>query len=425
MTVRVVRPQLASGTVSAPPSKSYTHRAILVAHYRRQRFRIDGPLLADDTLATLRGVAALGTISVRRPGHWELSPDPEHRPLATRTIECGESGTTLRFLLPAAACHSGPVRFLAARRLRQRPLEPLLAFLRKAGVETRSKGRSSVGVEVTGPMRPVRASLDGSVTSQFLSGLLFALPTLSGPSAIRVTGTAVSQPYIAATLRVLQGHGVAVRRRGSRFDISAPQPYVGTRLRIPGDASSAAYLWAAGALTGGTVSVQGVSESWPQADLAVLPILERMGASVRRGGRAITVSGPIGDPVEVDLTDSPDLFPLVGALAAATPGRTTLRGATHARTKESDRRQETARLAGAMGARVSLTASRLQIDGHSDVRRFAYGGARDHRMVMSAAVGALGADGPSRIGSAECVAKSFPGFWETMGRLTGRPEDLR
>jgi 3-phosphoshikimate 1-carboxyvinyltransferase len=423
MTVRVVRPGVASGRAAAPPSKSYTHRAVLLGHYSGRRFTIIDPLDSDDTWATLRGVAEIGTAVRRQKDTWVLSPGAEHSSGRTRTIRCHESGTTLRFLLPAAARLPVRVRFEAGRRLRRRPVLPLLSVLRAAGVRTTPFARGPGLVQVRGPMEPVQGRLDGSASSQFLSGLLLALPTLSGPSAIRVTGSPVSRPYVDATLEVLRRHGITIHENGRRINVGAPQTYIGTSFRVPGDASSAAYLWAAGAVTGGTVAIERVADpTWPQADLAILPLLGQMGATVNLRRRSTCVAGPLVRPIDADLTAAPDLLPLLGVLAATVPGVSRIRGASHARGKESNRRTETARLARAMGATVSLTAGMLKIEGRARPQSFSYGGAADHRMVMSAGVGALTADAPCRIGSAETVGKSFPGFWTALAGLTGRQE---
>jgi 3-phosphoshikimate 1-carboxyvinyltransferase len=420
MTTRVVRPALASGRVAAPASKSYTHRAVVLGHLSGRKYVLDHPLVSDDTLATLRGVGELGSDTRRRPNEWTVAPSGDSPSGRARTVNCGESGTTLRFLLSAAARLSCRVRFVAQRGLRERPHSELIDAIRQGGVTVRYPGPGTVVAELRGPMHPIRCSLDGSQSSQPLSSLLLTLPTLDGPSTIRLRGPVVSRPYLEATLRFLSAHRIVVRRRGRRFDIPAPQRSRGSRIRIPGDASSSAYLWAAGALTGGAVTVRGVGDLWPQADLAILELIERMGASVDGSRGEVRVSGPLQRPLRADLTDTPDLLPLVAVLAAATPGRSVLQGAAHASGKESDRRTESARLAAAMGAGVRLTRNRLVIDGRRDPRRFVYGGAGDHRMVMSAAVGALAADGPSRIGSAESVRKSFPEFWATLGGLTRR-----
>ncbi|MFI5414405.1 MAG: 3-phosphoshikimate 1-carboxyvinyltransferase [Candidatus Lutacidiplasmatales archaeon] len=417
MTTRIVRPGIVFGRLVAPPSKSYTHRAVLAAHFGSRPYRVENPLDCQDTVATLRGVGVLGTHSERREGVWELDRSDGRPQPRRRRIGCGESGTTLRFLLPAAARLAVPVTFAAAPSLRRRPVDGVLEVLRQAGVQVRRRPRATDWISVQGPMTPVRAPLDASESSQFLSGLLLALPGLSGPSELRCTGRMVSEPYVDATLRVLELHGIEVQRSGRRFRVPAPQAYRGDRIRVPGDASSAAYLWAAAAITGGTVDVEGMDEDWPQADLAILPWLESMGAIVARGPDSVRVSGRTTLPLRANVDDAPDLLPLLGVLAASTPGRSILSGGIHARRKESDRRAETVRLVRAMGARITVTSQAMRIEGRLHPRGFAYGGAADHRMVMSAAVGALAATGPSQIGSADAVTKSFPGFWDAMARL--------
>ena len=227
----------------------------------------------------------------------------------------------------------------------------------------------------------------------------------------------MSRPYLAATIAVLAAHGVTVAVRPPRVRIPGSQKFVGSGFDVPGDASSAAYLWAAAALTGGRVTVTGIEPRWPQADLKVLAILRSMGAEVRTQRTGVTVTGPVRSPVHVDLTSAPDLLPLVGVLAAAVPDRSTLVGAGQARLKESDRRRETTRLVRSLGGRVRTPADRIEIEGAGRWAGFRYDGATDHRMVMSAAVAALGARGRSEIRSATSVEKSYPGFWEALGQL--------
>ncbi|EQD48513.1 3-phosphoshikimate 1-carboxyvinyltransferase, core domain protein, partial [mine drainage metagenome] len=210
--------------------------------------------------------------------------------------------------------------------------------------------------------------------------------------------------------------------RGRTFRTTGPQRYRPAVFRVPGDASGAAYLWAGAALTGGRVTVRGIDRRWPQADLAVLPLLRQYGASVRARGTSVTVAGDARRPFSVNLTDAPDLYPLAGVLAASAPGRSRLRGGAQVVHKESDRRAGTVRLARALGARVrSAPGGALEIDGRARLRRLDLRGLSDHRMLMSAAVAALGADGPSRLGPRAAVGKSFPGFWRSLARL-GAPE---
>jgi 3-phosphoshikimate 1-carboxyvinyltransferase len=418
VTSRTVRPGQLRGRVTAPSSKSYTHRALVAGFLSRRRFSVDSPLDSEDTRATAVALRRLGARVDRSRGRWTVVPAPRgERPHPT-SIDCGESGTTLRFATVLAALGDGPVRFRGRGRLGDRPMSPLLHALSQLGATIRPAG-GSVPFTVWGPIHGGRVRLDASESSQFASALLLALPTLVEDSRIVLEGRIVSEPYLDATVAVLRRLGVVVARRGREFRVQGGQKFTGLRLAVPGDASSAAYLWVAGAIAGGPVSVGGVDREWPQADLAVLDLLARSGADVRERKGIITVRPGTPRPFSVDLTASPDLYPLAGVLAASIPGRSRLRGAAHVVHKESNRRTETARLAAAFGARVHPVADGLSIEGRGGVRSVDLPHLTDHRVVMSAAIGAFAASGPSRIGEGEAVRKSYPGFWAALERLGG------
>jgi 3-phosphoshikimate 1-carboxyvinyltransferase len=415
MTTAELVPGTLRGTVAAPPSKSYTHRGLVAGAMTGRLHRLAHPLVSDDTLATARGLRPLGANVRRSSREWTVEPSS----CSGSEIECGGSGTTLRFLLPAAARLPRTTHFRGDPPLFRRPIAPLLGFLRRTGAAVDARRGPPRSISVTGPAHGTRAPLDGSESSQFLSGLLLTLPTLSAPSTIDLRGRTVSRPYLDATLRVLAHHGVSVEWSGRTVRVPAPQRFRAGKFRVPGDASSAAYLWAAAAVSGSRVRIRGLDPRWPQADLAILPILRQMGASVRVRGATVEVTGPITRPAGADLTASPDLLPLVSVLAAAVPGRSRWTGAPHAAGKESDRRLESARLARAMGATARLTPRFVEIRGTARPTGMRFHAPADHRIVMSAAVGALGGSGPSSIRGAEHVTKSFPEFWSTLSTLGG------
>lgn len=419
MTVARVRPGIASGRLRAPGSKSYTHRALVAGHLAHRTYRIDRPLRSEDTLATVGAVRALGSHVSLGQDRWIVSP-PADDPRRATTIDCGESGTTLRFSCALAALGRRRVRLTGRGRLPIRPMRVLSEALRALGasVDPRS-GRAGLPMTVQGPIHGGPLWIDASESSQFVSALLLALPTVRPDSTLRLEDDPVSAPYIEATLAVLSASGIRIDRAGRRFDIPGGQSYRGRGFVVPGDASSAAYLWAAAAISGGTAIVDGVSDAWPQADLAVLDLLEQFGARVQRRNDSVTVTGGDRRPIRVSLTGSPDLYPLAGVLAGSAPGRSRLGGAPHVVTKESDRRRATTDLARAMGARVRSHGSDLIIEGTASPRSLHVRGVRDHRVIMSAAVGALVADRPSTLSDADVVRKSFPEFWAYLGTLTG------
>ena len=414
-----IRPGPVYGTVSAPPSKSYTHRALVVGHLAHRRFRVVRPLDSDDTRATAEAAATLGTPVRYGRNAWSLGPPSPESPGGSVLLRCGESGTTLRFFAALAGLGDRTVLLTGADRLAERPIDSLLDTMRSLGATSRHLRGKGFPLEVRGPMRGGRVSLDVSESSQFASALLVVLPTLEDDSSLELAGTVVSRPYIEATLAVLAHHGVRVERRGRRFLIAGGQRYQGTEFRVPGDASSAAYLWTAAAIAGGRVRVRGIPKAWPQADLAILDLLERTGAAVTRQPDGATVSGAARRPFRVDLTDAPDLYPLAGVLAATTSGVSRIVGAEHVVLKESDRKAGTGRLARRLGAKVETVPNGLRIEGTNQPKSLDLSDLTDHRLVMSAAVAALAGDGRSVVGDRRAVRKSFPGFWAALSSVSG------
>ena len=421
MTEITLHPAEARGRIRAPPSKSFTHRALVAGFLTGRTHRIRNPLVSDDTNATRVGLARLGLKISGTTEVWTLRP--VRREGRAPTIDCRESGTTLRFLTAVAALGSRPVRFIGRGRLPDRPIEDLYRALEQLGGSVRREGLSqAVPATVEGPLRSGLVRIRGSVSSQFISALLMVLPSLDGDSTLEIVGPRVSRPYVEATRAVLGHHGVHSRATARGYEVPGNQRFQARGFDVPGDASSAAYLWAAAAVTGGSVEVRGVSTALPQADRRILDLLEEMGADVRRKQDDAAVSGRVSRGVDVDLTEAPDLFPLVGVVAAVVPdGRSQLRGAAHAATKESDRRAGTLDLVRAMGARVAVTRRGIAVRGVERPRALRLTRLADHRMVMSAGVAALAARGPSRIGDANAVRKSFPEFWLALTQLGAGP----
>ena len=414
---------VARGRVCAPPSKSYTHRALVAGFLTGGPYAIHNALRSEDTLASRDAVRALGTdvrASRGSQGLWILRPGGPRRGRPIR-IGARESGTTLRLFTAVASLRAGPVTFFGAHSLARRPMRGLWSSLESLGASiVRPQDGASLPFTVCGPIHPGRTRVPGTVSSQFLSGLLFALPTLPGPSEIQVRGPLVSRPYVDASLHVLEHHGIRWKVRPEGFLAEGHQVYHGTRFSIPGDASSASYLWALSALTGGDVSVTGVPLDVPQADLALLPILEHLGAQVSPGTDRIRVRGDRSvppSPFVADVSDTPDLAPLLGVMASFVPGTSRLRGIRRLVHKESDRLRGTRDLVRALGATARREGDELVIHGPPTRSKIHLPGLEDHRMVLSAAVAAAALPGPSQVGQAEAVAKSYPDFFAHLRSL--------
>jgi len=413
-----VRPGTVRGSVLPPPSKSYTHRALAAGHLANRTYVVESPLDADDTRATASAIRVLGSRVTLARNRWTVGARVRRGREPSR-VDCGESGTTLRFVAALAARQDRPIDLEGRGRLGHRPISELLGALEALGASTdRPRGARAFPLRVQGPIHGGRVRLDASRSSQFASALLLALPAVAGDSTLELEGTIVSEPYLEATLAVLRHHRVEVERSGRRFDIPGDQSFRGRGMQVPGDASSAAYLWSAAAVTGGSIRVHGIPASWPQADLAILDVLRRAGAQVRLHDDGATVAGPLTEGVRVDLTDAPDLYPLVAVIAASIARPSELRGAAHVVHKESDRRAGAVRLACAMGASAAVRGERLRIRGARRLRPLRLTDLDDHRLVMSAAVAACAASGPSVLGDARAVAKSFPTFWTVLSGIS-------
>ncbi|MFI5413994.1 MAG: 3-phosphoshikimate 1-carboxyvinyltransferase, partial [Candidatus Lutacidiplasmatales archaeon] len=385
----------------------------------RRPFRVVRPLDSEDTRATAAALGGMGSAVHRGPEAWRVMPLSIPPGQSRLRVHCHESGTTLRFVSALAALSARTVILDGEGRLEARPIDELLAALRQLGARCRHVHRRSLPIEIRGPIRGGRVRLNASESSQFASALLLALPTVEPDSFVELVGRVVSRPYLDATLAVLSHQGIHVVGRDRRFRVPGGQHFRGSSFAVPGDASSAAYLWAAAAVGGGVVRVRGIPREWPQADLSVLTLLKAAGADVSVANDGATVGRGTPRSFRADLTDAPDLYPLAGVLAATAPGESRILGAEHAALKESNRKTATARLARSLGAKVEMRPHGLRIQGTHSPRALDLRGLTDHRLVMSAAVGALAADGVSKVGDREAVRKSFPGFWTALRAISG------
>ncbi|HZY69700.1 MAG TPA: 3-phosphoshikimate 1-carboxyvinyltransferase [Thermoplasmata archaeon] len=407
------------GRAVVPPSKSYTHRALVAGALTGRRHVLRNPLRSDDTAATVSGLRRLGHAIRESADRWTSEADGGDARVPPRSIDCRESGTTLRLLTSVAALSDRPTRFDGHPRLRRRPVAGLLEALVRRGAQLRPpESRPRLPFTIVGPVQGGRVTIEAGATSQFASALLMTLPCTEPDSMLRLRGKPVSRPYVAATLRLLRHYRVRVESDGRRFVIPGGQRYRRSEFSVPPDASSAAFLWAGAAVTGGAVRVVGIDRRWPQADFAILEILQRAGAEVRVASRSIEVRGFAQKPIDVELTDAPDLVPLVAVVAATIPGVSRIRGVAHARLKESDRLAAAVDLVRALGGRATARKGSVRVEGRSDPTPVHRHRLLDHRVVMAAAVGALRSRGASELGDADAVRKSYPGFWRTL-RLLG------
>lgn len=417
MTVAVVEEtEILKGEVCAPPSKSYTHRAIIAASLADGRSCVTSPLYADDTIATINACASFGvSIAKRRIELLITGSSALKAPL--NPIDCGDSASTIRFLTPIAALAKGSTVLDGSVGLRRRPIGPLVEALRKLGVQCSSnKGFPPVTV-VGDSLRGGRASLVGDVSSQFVTGLLFACPLAEGDTEIVLTTPLESKPYVRLTLDVLRGHGIETGASKSlrRFSIPCKQRYAPRDHAVPGDFSAAAFILAAVAMTNSDVTIRNLSPDQPDSD--IVKILGKMGALVKVEGGSVRVSSRKLRGIDIDAKDIPDLVPVCAALACVSDGTTRIFGAERLRIKESDRLSVLSSELRKMRAEVVEEAGGLMINGTDVLRGATVNPHGDHRIAMACAIAGLRARGKTEILEAECVNKSYPNFFRDLKRL--------
>ena len=399
-------------TAHVPGSRSITNRALVCAALAPGTSTLEGILDADDTEAMLDCLGALG-IAVRVDGDVAEvdgcggSPPPGPRSLQTRL-----SGTTTRFVVPLCALGAGTYTVDGSGAMRRRPMSDLLSALRDLGVEIRdTDGHLPITVDASGGIEGGSVSIRGDSSSQFLSGLLLSAPAMRRGLEVRVEGPLKSRPFVDMTRAVMRAFGATVT--GDRVE---PGGYVPTHYRIEPDALSACYFWAAAAITGSTVVVDGIGAGSIQGDVAFVDVLERMGCRIEKGPTHISVTGPARlRAVEVDMSDISDQAPTLAVVAAFAEGTTRAGGVGFIRRKESDRI-----------AAVVTELSRLGVPAAEEPDGFLVHGRRpragavetydDHRIAMSFALAGLVVPG-IEILDPEVVGKTFPGYFGELARF--------
>lgn len=405
-----------SGQVSAPPSKSHTHRAFLLAALAKGESVVFSPLLGEDTLATLDAVKALGAKVSAGEDRIVIRGGDLHPPLPKGTvIDCKNSGTSMRMLAGIASRLDGTTGFTGDASLCSRPMKPLLDALEELGAEVDSE-KGCAPFTITGPGSGGDVHIRGDVSSQFISALLISAPLGKADTRIRLTTSLTSKPYVNMTISAMKKHGVFVETTDDGYLVRSGQVFSPADVRVGGDYSSAAFLFAAAALTG-EITVSGLDPDDPQGDQAVIRILEKFGAAVIREGEKITVRKVALKAADIDLADAPDLFPIIAVLASQAKGASRLYGAAHLRFKESDRIMSTVLFLRSMGAEISETEDGCIVTGPSALSGANVTTFGDHRIMMAASVAGLIAKGHTVVDDAGCCAVSYPGFVKDMQRL--------
>ncbi len=410
MTLRI-HPGRVSGVLSAPSSKSHTHRAFLLAALSGNG-SIRHALESSDTQATLDCLMRLGFLSTVLPH--EIRIGGTFRP-SRDALDARESGTTLRLMAGFAALQPAKTTFTAAPGLAKRPMQPLLDALRQLGAKIPA-GDTTTPFTIEGPLKGGEATLRGDVSSQFLSSLLLACPLAPENTTIRIEGPITSRPYVDITLHQLRHHGVDIREDRSVFQIRGSQRVRQKPYDVPGDFSSAAFFLAAAAITNSGLNVENLARDDPQGDRRIVEQLRSLGVRIESADRAVDVKGAELVGTEIDVGATPDLFPVLAIVAACARGRTRLVGAPHLRAKESDRIHAMAVNLEAAGIGVKELPDGLEVVGGKP-RATTIQSFGDHRVAMAMSILALASNGESMLPDENVVAKSYPGFFMDLKRV--------
>ena len=410
---RTVAPGPRAGVIQIPASKSQAHRMLICAALSREPSRLILDGFSADIEATMQCLEALGARCEETANG--LSVTPVGVCPAQARLDVGESGSTLRFLLPVLGALGVQAEIRMHGRLPERPLSPLWEVLEAHGMRLQQDGTI---LHTDGQLIAGDYSLPGNVSSQFISGLLFALPLLGGNSTLTVTGALQSARYVSMTEQALAEAGILTKKDGPVWQIGGGQRYASPAVQtVEGDWSNAAFFLCMGALSATGVTVTGLNSTSLQADRAITEILVRFGAELTVSEDAVTVRRGVLHGITLDAGPIPDLVPVVSCLAALCDGETRVENAARLRLKESDRLQATAALLSALGGSVRELPDGLIISGRGRLSGGTADACGDHRIAMSAAMAVCGCEGPVTVSGSECVAKSYPAFWEDFASL--------
>ncbi len=398
-----------------------SHRAIICAGLSEGISTINNVGISQDIEATCEALRSLGITvdkeasSLRIKGRAVLE-------LINSRIDCRESGSTLRFIIPIAASTGKPVAFYGEGKLPERSLVPYYNIFEKQGIKYETNS-GNLPLRINGRLAPGEFQLEGNISSQFISGLMFALPLLEGDSQITVTTELESKPYLDLTMKALKAFSIYIENHDYRtFIIKGKQKYRAADYSVEGDFSQAAFWLAAGSL-GSDLVCKGLDMESMQGDKSVMKILGEMGCSIIIEGDNVRALPSNTKGIVIDASQCPDLVPILAVLGALSEGRTEIINAKRLRLKESDRLKAVSSELGKLGACIMEKQDGLIIDGRKSLRGGKVDSWNDHRIAMALAIAATRCEEPVVISNAFCVKKSYPDFWEHYKALGGRIDE--
>ena len=408
-----------SGWIKVPPSKSYTHRAIIASALSIGLSKVANPLFSDDTLATVEACKSLG-VFVEKVKNGFLIEGKEKLKAPEKPINCKLSAATLRFMVAVACLAEGKTILTGENGLLKRPIEPLIQALNQLGVNCKSSNGFPPVTVYGGNLKGGKTSIVGNVSSQFISGLLFISPLAKNNVEICLTTPLESKPYVQLTLEILKKHGINIEVLGNheKYLVEGNQQYKPFNHTVPGDFSSASFLMAAAILTGSNIKIYGLDCLTPnQPDMQILSILKNMGVKIKIEKDFVEIFGGEISGIDLDAKDIPDLVPVCVVLACYAKGKTTIKNIRRLRIKESDRVKTIMVELKKMGAKIKKFENMFQIEGLNKLKGATINPHNDHRIAMACTVAALKAEGKTTILNAECVNKSYPNFYKDLQQI--------
>ena len=398
-----ISPKILNGKVSAPPSKSVAHRLLICASLAKGKSEISGLTYSKDITATINALKAMGAkITVQNDIATVLGISKIQN---TAEIDCNESGSTLRFLIPLASALGINTTFFGSGKLPERPIIPYLSQLSKNGIAFNYN--NTMPFSISGKLKAGKYEMAGDVSSQFITGLLFALPLLDGNSEIILTSKLESKPYVDITIDCLSQFGIIVVENENGYYIKGNQIYKPKNVVVEGDYSQAAFYYVANAI-GCNIEINNLNTNSFQGDKKIIEIIHNIGYNNKRL-----------KPFEVDASDIPDIVPILAVFASFCDGESRITNVARLRIKESDRLEAISTCINRIGGNVLATSNSLIIKGVQNFTGGEVDSFNDHRIAMSMAISAIKCKKELKILNASCVEKSYPNFFEEYKKLGG------
>ncbi|WP_186428636.1 3-phosphoshikimate 1-carboxyvinyltransferase [Clostridium sp. BSD9I1] len=418
--IRII-PSPLKGDIKIPPSKSLAHRAVICAGLSEGISNIDNIIFSEDIKATTMGMESLG-IEVNRKGESISIEGKSKLSLVNSIINCNESGSTLRFLIPLALLTGEEISFEGRGKLVSRPLDVYYEMFKNQNIHYENNN-GQLPLKVKGALKPGTFYVKGNISSQFITGLMFALPLLEGDSKIIVTTELESKGYVDLTIDCMDKFGIKIENKDYKeFYIKGNQKYINRDYRVEGDFSQAAF-WIVAGILGANIKCKNLNLNSLQGDKVILNIVKEMGANIKISEDIIEVCKSQTTGIVIDASECPDLVPIFSVLGALSEGTTKIINAERVRIKECDRLKAMKTELTKVGADIEETKDGLIIRGKSSLKGGTVDSWNDHRIAMAMAVASIKCQEPIIITNSNAVTKSYPEFWKDFKMLGGNIDE--